>query len=127
MSAGHYRIFQAEGNLPEPVWPNKPFKELLRIAFRGRTIDNVEHPTVKQCRGLVPEQCFARSGPSILNLTVPSASARGRSAWSAASSSAGVKSGSGVTSCLPFGEPLRHRSRLSARRLLRLGRDQLFP
>ena len=54
MSAGHYRIFQAEGNLPEPVWPNKPFKELLRIAFRGRTIDNVEHPIVKQCRGLAP-------------------------------------------------------------------------
>jgi hypothetical protein len=54
MSAGHYRIFQAEGNLPEPMWPNKTFKELLRIAFRGRTIDNVEHPTVKQCRGLAP-------------------------------------------------------------------------
>jgi hypothetical protein len=54
MSAGHYRIFQAEGNLPEPVWPSKPFKELLRIAFRGRTIDNVEHPIVKQSRGLAP-------------------------------------------------------------------------
>ena len=54
MSAGHYRIFKAEGNLPEPEWPNKPFKELLRIAFRGRTIDNVEHPIVKQCRGLAP-------------------------------------------------------------------------
>jgi hypothetical protein len=54
MSAGHYRIFKAEGNLPEPVWPKKSFKELLRIAFRGRTIDNVEHPIVKQCRGLAP-------------------------------------------------------------------------
>jgi hypothetical protein len=54
MSAGHYRIFQAEGNLPEPVWPKTSFKELLRIAFRGRTIDNVEHPIVKQCRGLTP-------------------------------------------------------------------------
>jgi hypothetical protein len=54
MSAGHYRIYKAEGNLPEPVFPNKPFKELLRMALRGRTIDNVEHPIVKQSRGLAP-------------------------------------------------------------------------
>jgi hypothetical protein len=54
MSAGHYRVFKAEGNLPEPTWPDKAFAELLRIAFRGRIVDSVDHPVVRQCRGMNP-------------------------------------------------------------------------
>jgi hypothetical protein len=54
MAAGHYRVFQAEGKLGEPKWPDKSFAELLRIAFRGRTVDSIEHPIVKQCRGMTP-------------------------------------------------------------------------
>jgi hypothetical protein len=47
-----YRIYQAEGQLPEPDWPNKTLSELLEIAFRGRIIDVEDHPIIKQIRGL---------------------------------------------------------------------------
>jgi hypothetical protein len=38
MSLGAYDVLQATGQLPEPEWPNLPFKELLRIAFKDRFI-----------------------------------------------------------------------------------------
>jgi hypothetical protein len=38
--------------IPDPTWPDLPFKELLRIAFKnGRLIDNLDHPVVRQLRG----------------------------------------------------------------------------
>jgi hypothetical protein len=54
MAAGYYRLFKALGELPKPVFPEKPFEELLRIAFRGRIIDNENHTVVKQAVGLIP-------------------------------------------------------------------------
>jgi hypothetical protein len=51
-AAGQYRIFVAEGELPPPRWPDKPFKELLAIAFNSRTIDRDDHPIIKAMRGL---------------------------------------------------------------------------
>lgn len=53
MSLGGYRIWAAQGDLPEPEWPKKPLNELLEIAFRGRVIDNEDHPIIKRLRGLV--------------------------------------------------------------------------
>lgn len=52
MSLRAYEIFTAEGVMQEPVWPDKPFNELLRIAFRDRIVDSLEHPVVKRLRGL---------------------------------------------------------------------------
>lgn len=37
--------------LPEPVWPEEPLKALLRIAFRGRLIESIDHPLIKRLRG----------------------------------------------------------------------------
>jgi hypothetical protein len=37
----------------EPVWPQKTFEELLKIAFDGKIIDNEDHPYVRRLRGLV--------------------------------------------------------------------------
>jgi hypothetical protein len=55
MPAGQYRIYRAKGKLPEPVFPTgKTMEELLRLAFRGRVIDNENHPVVKQALGLIP-------------------------------------------------------------------------
>ncbi len=51
-SLGAYEIFSAEGVMQEPVWPNLPFNELLRVAFRDRIIDSLDHPVVKRLRGL---------------------------------------------------------------------------
>ncbi|MGU3664933.1 hypothetical protein ACLBX9_12170 [Methylobacterium sp. A49B] len=52
MSLGGYRIYQAEGQLTEPVWPDKPFSELLEIAFANRVIDTPDHAVVRRLRGL---------------------------------------------------------------------------
>ena len=54
MAGGCYRIFRAKGKLAEPVFPEKSLEELLRIAFRGRIVDNEDHPVVKQALGLIP-------------------------------------------------------------------------
>ena len=51
MSLGAYEIFEAAGNIPQPVWPELPFPELLKIAFRDRLIDRLDHPVVLHLRG----------------------------------------------------------------------------
>jgi hypothetical protein len=53
MSLGAYEIFEAGGDLPEPVWPDHTFEELLRIAFRDRVVDRPDHPLVQRLRGVV--------------------------------------------------------------------------
>jgi uncharacterized protein YbdZ (MbtH family) len=54
-SLGAYETFTSD-NTPvgfEPKWPDKTFQELIRIAFKGgRLIDSLEHPIIKQIRGL---------------------------------------------------------------------------
>jgi hypothetical protein len=52
MSWGTYRIYRAEGQLSDPVWPDKPFEELLEIAFKDRVIDSPDHPVLRRLRGL---------------------------------------------------------------------------
>jgi hypothetical protein len=54
MPSGQYRVYRAKGALPAPVFPEKSLEELLRIAFRGRVIDNENHPVVRQALGLIP-------------------------------------------------------------------------
>ena len=39
MQLGGYRIYQAEGVLSEPEWPDKQLGEILQIAFRDRIVD----------------------------------------------------------------------------------------
>ncbi len=53
-----YRVEQAQGSLPEPVWPEElgttpraMMQEAVRIAFRERLIDGWEHPVLKRLRG----------------------------------------------------------------------------
>jgi hypothetical protein len=53
MSLGAYEIFQASGDLPEPAWPDIPFEEILKIAFRERLVDRPDHPLVQRLRGVV--------------------------------------------------------------------------
>ena len=52
MNLGAYDIFEAEGKIPEPEWPDLSFQELLRIGFRDRMIDRVDHPVIRRLRGL---------------------------------------------------------------------------
>jgi hypothetical protein len=52
MGLGGYRIYQAEGELSEPAWPDKALPEILQIAFRDRVVDGEQHPIVRRLRGL---------------------------------------------------------------------------
>jgi hypothetical protein len=53
MSLGAYELFEATSNsLPDPIWPDFPFKEIMQIAFRDRVIDTPDHPLVKKLQGL---------------------------------------------------------------------------
>jgi hypothetical protein len=51
LSLGAYEVWEATGQLEEPDWPAMPFRELLRIAFRGKLIDSLDHPVLRRLRG----------------------------------------------------------------------------
>jgi hypothetical protein len=53
MPLGAYDVFQATGNLPDPEWPDLTFRELLRVAFKDRLIDSLDHPVLRRLRGEV--------------------------------------------------------------------------
>ncbi|MGB6283970.1 MAG: hypothetical protein WBG18_06060 [Xanthobacteraceae bacterium] len=53
MSLGAYEVFEATGDLPEPVWPDIPFPEILKIAFSNRIVDRTDHPLVQRLRGQI--------------------------------------------------------------------------
>jgi hypothetical protein len=52
MALGAYEKFEAAATIPDPVWPEVPFPELLRIGFRDRVVDRIDHPLIKKLRGL---------------------------------------------------------------------------
>ena len=52
MSLGAYEIFEATNdNIPAPAWPEEPFEQIIRVAFRDRFINRSDHPVVKRLRG----------------------------------------------------------------------------
>ena len=53
MSLGAYDIFQATGDLPEPEWPEIDFTKVLEIGFKGRFIEDMDHPALRRLRGEV--------------------------------------------------------------------------
>lgn len=53
MNLGAYNVYAASGNLPDPVWPETPLADLLRVAFGGRYIDTLDHPVLRRLRGEV--------------------------------------------------------------------------
>jgi len=53
MSLGAYEVWQATGELAAPDWPEKSFRELLSIAFKGKLIDALDHAVLRKLRGEV--------------------------------------------------------------------------
>jgi hypothetical protein len=51
MALGAYDVFEATAEWPEPDWPDLSLSEILRVAFKGRVIDSMDHPTLKRLRG----------------------------------------------------------------------------
>ncbi len=48
---GAYDVWEATAPLPAPSWPQIPVNELLRVAFRGKVIDTVDHIVLRKLRG----------------------------------------------------------------------------
>ena len=44
-------MFRAKGDLGEPQWPEKSFRELLEIAFRSYLIDRPDHEVIRELAG----------------------------------------------------------------------------
>jgi hypothetical protein len=53
MNLGAYEIFEATGTLPEPEWPELSFEEILKVAFRDRIVDALDHPIIQRLKGAV--------------------------------------------------------------------------
>jgi hypothetical protein len=51
MALGAYDVFQANGDLPDPEWPIESLRELLRVGFKDRYIDNKDHLVLRKLRG----------------------------------------------------------------------------
>jgi hypothetical protein len=51
MSLGAYEIFEAIGGIPDPDWPEISFQEILKVAFRDRVVDRLDHPLIGRLRG----------------------------------------------------------------------------
>jgi hypothetical protein len=51
INLGAYDVFVAEGELPPPKWPTMSFQEIIKIGFRGKMIDSMDHPVLQRLRG----------------------------------------------------------------------------
>lgn len=51
MDLGGYQTYQAQAELPEPVWPEHSFNQLLKVGFGDRFIKDESHPVVKRLLG----------------------------------------------------------------------------
>jgi hypothetical protein len=51
MSLGAYEIFEAASTVADPQWPELSFQELLRVAFRDRLVNRLDHAVIKRLRG----------------------------------------------------------------------------
>ncbi len=52
MKLGRYRAQKALSPIAEPEWPAMSFSDLLNEAFRDFHITSVDHPVIKQLRGM---------------------------------------------------------------------------
>lgn len=53
ISLGAYECCEAVNELSEPEWPTIPFAQILRIAFKDRFINTLDHPVLRKLRGEV--------------------------------------------------------------------------
>ena len=50
-SLGAYDVYDATGKLPDPEWPEASLGELLKIAFKDRYIESLNHSVIKRIQG----------------------------------------------------------------------------
>jgi len=53
MGAGLYDTFESVADIDEPLWPEYSLQEILKLSFRTRFIQDVDHPVMRALRGEV--------------------------------------------------------------------------
>lgn len=51
-SLGAYEVIQGPEPQAQVIWPDQPFEALLAIAFKGKVIESLDHPVIRELRGL---------------------------------------------------------------------------
>ncbi len=51
MNLGAYEVVAAPGTTAEPAFPDKSLAEILKVAFKDRYIDTMDHPVLRRLRG----------------------------------------------------------------------------
>jgi hypothetical protein len=46
-----YDVVVARGDLGDPVWPDRTFQELIKVAFGDKVINTMEHPVLREING----------------------------------------------------------------------------
>lgn len=46
-----YQVYEAVGNLAEPIWPTLTDNEIFNLAFKGRIIQSATHPIIQGLQG----------------------------------------------------------------------------
>jgi hypothetical protein len=52
MCGGCYDVYEAAGELAEPVWPELSFPDILKLCFKDRFIQKADHPAIRALRGM---------------------------------------------------------------------------
>ena len=45
-------VAEASSHWGDPMWPDLSFQQLIKLAFRDRLIDTLEHPVIRRLRGV---------------------------------------------------------------------------
>jgi hypothetical protein len=53
IGAGSYDLYTAAESLSPPEWPDTPFRKLLKVAFKDKFIESLDHPVLRRLRGEV--------------------------------------------------------------------------
>jgi hypothetical protein len=53
MDSGRYELFIAQGDLGEPGWLDKSPRDVIELAFKGRVIDDADHPVIQELYGRI--------------------------------------------------------------------------
>jgi hypothetical protein len=48
---GAHKMSRAKGELGDPQWPDKSFRDLIAIAYRNNLIDRADHPVIRELAG----------------------------------------------------------------------------
>jgi hypothetical protein len=46
-----YETIPPKGTLPDPVWPDRTFEDIVGVAYKGRIIPGIDHKVLRELRG----------------------------------------------------------------------------